>query len=195
MPEYPLNRLPKSENFIAAGLSVPCASIGLYSKKSQTSTAFAAGLTERTNLAPFGRNPNEVKMQITAELEFKVRDYECDMQGVVNNGVYQNYLEHARHELLQSRGLNFASITAEGINLVVVRAELDYRKSLRANDRFVIHSEMRRVSRLRFEFLQTIFRLPDEQLMLEARITGASVDARGRPCLPAALEQLFSGED
>jgi acyl-CoA thioester hydrolase len=130
-------------------------------------------------------------MQITAELEFKVRDYECDMQGVVNNGVYQNYLEHARHELLQSRGLNFANITAEGINLVVVRAELDYRKSLRANDRFVIRSEMRRVSRLRFEFLQNIFRLPDEQLMLEARITGTSVDATGRPCLPAALAQMF----
>ena len=73
-------------------------------------------------------------MQIEHELEFKVRDYECDMQGVVNNGVYQNYLEHARHELLQSRGVNFASVTAEGINLVVVRAELDYRKPLQANE-------------------------------------------------------------
>ena len=26
-------------------------------------------------------------------LKFKVRDYECDMQGIVNNSVYQNYLE------------------------------------------------------------------------------------------------------
>jgi acyl-CoA thioester hydrolase len=37
-------------------------------------------------------------------LEMKVRDYECDMQGIVNNAVYQNYLEWARHEYLLSRG-------------------------------------------------------------------------------------------
>ena len=134
-------------------------------------------------------------MQIEHELEFKVRDYECDMQGVVNNGVYQNYLEHARHELLQSRGVNFASVTAEGINLVVVRAELDYRKPLQANDRFVVRSLMQRVSKLRFEFLQNIYRLPDEQLMLEARITGAAVNSDGRPCLPAALQQIFDARE
>jgi acyl-CoA thioester hydrolase len=31
------------------------------------------------------------------KLEFEVRDYEYDLSGVVNNAVYQNYLEHARH--------------------------------------------------------------------------------------------------
>ncbi|NLI24182.1 MAG: acyl-CoA thioesterase, partial [Bacteroidales bacterium] len=29
------------------------------------------------------------------ELEMEVRDYECDIQGIVNNAVYMNYLEHA----------------------------------------------------------------------------------------------------
>ncbi len=130
-------------------------------------------------------------MQYRHELEFKVRDYECDMQGVVNNGVYQNYLEHARHEFLQAHGINFAQMTAQGINLVVIRAELDYRKSLASNDRFVVRSLLRRVSRIRFEFQQDIFRLPDESLMLAARITGTSVNANGRPHLPAALAALF----
>ena len=34
------------------------------------------------------------------ELAFSVRDYECDLQGIVNNAVYQNYYEHPRHQLL-----------------------------------------------------------------------------------------------
>lgn len=131
-------------------------------------------------------------MQYAHQLEFKVRDYECDMQGVVNNGVYQNYLEHARHEFLQSQGINFAEVTAAGINLVVIRAELDYKNSLVSNDRFVVRSLIRQVSRVRFEFQQDIFRLPDEKLMLAARITGTSLNQRGRPFVPELLADLFS---
>ncbi len=131
-------------------------------------------------------------MQYAHQLELKVRDYECDMQAVVNNGVYQNYLEHARHEFLQSRGINFAEVTAAGINLVVTRAELDYKNSLVSNDLFVVRSLVRQVSRVRFEFQQDIFRLPDETLILAARITGTSLNQQGRPFLPEILVQLFS---
>ena len=130
-------------------------------------------------------------MDYTHSLEFKVRDYECDLQGVVNNAVYQNYLEHARHELLIARGIDFAALTRAGIDLVVVRAELDYRRSLGSGDRFVVRSRVERVSRVRFEFRQDIFRLPDEQLMLSARITGTSLNARGRPQALEALATLF----
>ena len=124
-------------------------------------------------------------------IKLKVRDYECDMQAVVNNGVYQNYLEHARHEFLLSRGINFADVTLAGVNLVVIRAELDYKRSLRSNDSFEVRSLVRQVSRLRFEFQQDIYRLPDEQLMLAARITGTSLNADGKPFVPEILEKLF----
>ena len=130
-------------------------------------------------------------MQYTHSIEMQVRDYECDLQAVVNNAVYQNYLEHARHEFLRSRGIDFAEVTASGINLVVTRAELDYRKSLVSSDSFCVRSLLRQVSRLRFEFHQDIFRLPDETLMLSARITGTSVNQQGRPYIPEALQRLF----
>ena len=133
-------------------------------------------------------------MRYAHEIEFKVRDYECDIQGVVNNGVYQNYLEHARHEFLQSRSINFAEVTAAGINLVVTRVELDYKNSLVSNDHFVVRSLVRQVSRVRFEFRQDLFRIPDEKLMLAAIITGTSLNQRGRPFLPEFLNNLFSAE-
>lgn len=127
-------------------------------------------------------------------LEMAVRDYECDMQGIVNNSVYQNYLEHARHEFLKNIGVNFKDYTERGINLVVVRAELDYRSPLSSGDRFRVAVNLVRESRLKIAFLQDIYRIPDDRLILEAKITGTALNARNRPELPddlvAILERL-----
>ena len=131
-------------------------------------------------------------MQYAHAIELQVRDYECDLQGVVNNAVYQNYLEHARHEFLRSRGIDFADVTAAGINLVVTRALLDYRKSLVSGDIFSVRSLVRQASKLRFEFHQDIFRLPDETLMLSAVITGTSINRQGRPFMPEPLIGMFN---
>ena len=61
--------------------------------------------------------PEQPNEQYDFELTLDVRDYECDLQGVVNNAVYQNYLEHARHQYLQSLGLSFAGHIAESPGL------------------------------------------------------------------------------
>ena len=130
-------------------------------------------------------------MNYTHRLKFEVRDYECDMQGVVNNGVYQNYLEHARHEFLLSKGINFAELATNKINLVVIRAELDYRDSLRSGDSFEVCSNIQQISKVRFEFLQNIYRIADSKQMLQAKIIGTSLNERGRPFKLDALSLLF----
>ena len=43
-------------------------------------------------------------------IDLKVRDYECDLQGVVNNANYQHYMEHTRHEFLESLGENLSAL-------------------------------------------------------------------------------------
>ncbi len=124
-------------------------------------------------------------------LEMAVRDYECDLQGVVNNAVYQNYLEHARHEYLKSIGIDFAALAAEGINLVVVRVELDYKLSLTSGDRFVVEVRPERLSPVRIGFHQDIYRLPDRKLVIRGLVTGTALNAKGRPQLPKALTELL----
>jgi acyl-CoA thioester hydrolase len=124
--------------------------------------------------------------------EMTVRDYECDLQGIVNNGVYQNYLEHVRHLYLKSVGLDFAAYARKGINLVVVRAELDYRHPLTSGDRFLVGLTLVRESRLRFAFYQDILRLPDERPVLNAKIIGTALNERGRPILPPELDALLT---
>jgi len=122
--------------------------------------------------------------------EMAVRDYECDMQGVVNNAVYQNYLEHARHEFLKARGLDFAQLTADGIIVVVIRAEIDYRISLRSGDVFEVSVEPVQLSPLRLAFRQQI-RHRDGRVMLDALIITTAVNNRGRPWFPEQLNVLL----
>lgn len=123
------------------------------------------------------------------KLELEVRDYECDTQGIVNNAVYQNYLEHARHVFLRERGIDFIAYARKGVNLVVVRAELDYLYPLRYDDRFYITVSMERVSRIRYGFLQEIYRLADDKPILKARIIWTSLNEAGRPYFPKELEE------
>jgi len=123
-------------------------------------------------------------------LDFKVRDYECDMQGIVNNAVYFHYLEHARHEYLLSRDVDFAALAREKINLVVVRSEMDYKASLQSGDHFIVTVQYQLVSKLRLGFRQQVLRQQDGKLMLDAFITGTALNAQGKPFVPGFIGHL-----
>jgi acyl-CoA thioester hydrolase len=125
-------------------------------------------------------------------LDFEVRDYECDMEGIVNNAVYMQYLEHARHIYLKLKGFDFAVLTKSGINLVVIRSEVDYLYPLQSGDEFYVTASLERISRIRFGFSQDIFRLPDNKPILKAKIIGTSLNADGAPKYFKELEGLFS---
>ena len=127
----------------------------------------------------------------TLDLELKVRDYECDMDHVVNNAVYLNYLEHARHEFLVQIGINFGELSRRGTSLVVTRIEADFKASLTSGDSFVIRTSFSRQGRIRLLFKQGIYRLPDQRLMLSAVVTGTALNARGRPEIPAQIEEAL----
>jgi len=127
----------------------------------------------------------------SVKAEMEVRDYECDIEGIVNNAVYMNYLEHARHGFIRSKGFNFADLTQKGIHLVVIRIEADYLYPLRSGDKFYATASLERVSKLRFGFLQDIFRLPDDKLILTAKVIGTSLNAEGTPKYFEELERLY----
>ena len=124
------------------------------------------------------------------EIELEVRDYECDLQGIVNNSVYQNYLEHCRHKFLHHVGLDFAQLHNEGIDAVVIRAELDYKFPLRPADVFLVRLKIGKQGRLRIIFDQQVIRKHDEKLMVNARITTV-LTKNGRPVSPDILEEKF----
>jgi acyl-CoA thioester hydrolase len=124
-----------------------------------------------------------MKKNYQFELEFKVRDYECDLQGVVNNSVYQNYLEHTRHEFLDKAGLNFARMFEQGILAVVARADIQYKHPLKSGDTFVCRLNAAREG-IKYQFYQDIYRLPDEKLCIKACITTVTSVAGKLKVLP-----------
>ena len=124
------------------------------------------------------------------EIELQVRDYECDIQGIVNNAVYQNYLEHCRHRFLNYVGLDFARLHNNGIDAVVIRSELDYKFPLRPGDDFLVRLKMGKQGKLRIIFNQQIIRKSDEKLMVNARITTV-LTKNSRPILPDILMAKF----
>ena len=107
-------------------------------------------------------------MNFIYELEFKVRDYECDLQGIVNNANYQHYLEHTRHEFLLTHNLSFSQLHDEGIDVVVARVDIAYKNSLRSGDRFVSKLALAHEG-IKYTFYQNIYRLPDMQLCVRAK--------------------------
>ncbi len=92
------------------------------------------------------------------ELPLEVRDYELDIQGIVNNANYFHYYEHARHAFIHSRGLDFAAMHARGLDSVVYHAEIDYRESLRSGDRFTVRVRACREGRLKLVFEEVIMK-------------------------------------
>lgn len=103
------------------------------------------------------------------ETTMEVRDYECDIQGIVNNANYLHYTEHTRHLFLKERGLSFADMHNKGVDAVVARMKLNYKTPLRCNDRFRSCLNVRKEG-LRYVFTQDLYRLDDNRLCFRAEV-------------------------
>jgi acyl-CoA thioester hydrolase len=109
------------------------------------------------------------------QIELKVRDYECDLQGVVNNSNYQRYMEHTRHEFLESLGENFGRMHEKGVDAFVTRIDIKYKTSLRSGDRMLSCLNMKKEGpRLVFE--QDIYRASDGVLASSGRVEAVVVE-------------------
>lgn len=130
------------------------------------------------------------------ELEMKVRDYECDLQGIVNNANYQHYIEHTRHEFLLSAGISFAKLHEQGIDAVVARLKMAFKTPLKSGDRFVSKLYVRKEG-IRYVFYQDIYRLPDMKCVILSQVDAVClVDGRLAECgiLQKALEKYIPDE-
>ena len=120
----------------------------------------------------------------------KVRDYECDLQGIVNNANYQHYLEHTRHEFLSSIGVSFARLHEEGVDPVVARLTMSFKTPLRSGDEFISKLYLKKEG-IKYVFYQDIFRASDQKMVIKASVETVCV-VNGRLSDSTLFDEVFS---
>jgi len=113
------------------------------------------------------------------ECTLRVRTYECDSYGHVNNANYLNYLEYARYEFLRAIGFDYERAIASGYGVFVARVEIDYRKPAITDDELLIRSWPVKKGAVSGALVQEIRR--GEDLIAAAKVTWAFVDSSGMP--------------
>lgn len=104
------------------------------------------------------------------QIEMTTRDYECDVQGVVNNANYVHYLEATRHAWLLAEGFSFRKWHDEGIDVMVSEIDIHYKTPLRGQERFLSCLNLHRDG-ARFIFEQDIYRADDGRLCVSAEVS------------------------
>ena len=126
------------------------------------------------------------------EITMEVRDHELDRFGVVNNAVYQNYLEHARHAFLASRGISLTHLLEEKFRPVITRIDLEYLLPLQSGDSFSVQLWLTRLTRVKFQFFQQIQKIPSMQSTTRAQVIGTFLGPNDRPVMPKKMKTLHT---
>ena len=119
-------------------------------------------------------------MKYIFETRMEVRDYECDIEGIVNNANYLHYTEHTRHLFLRSLGVSFAKLHEQGIDAVIHSMKLQYKVPLRCDDEFISRLNLKKDG-LKYMFYQDIYRASDEQLCFRASTAPATSNSVSAP--------------
>ena len=123
-------------------------------------------------------------------LPMKVRDYEVDSQGIVNNAVYLHYMEHTRHEFCQWAGTTFRDMQQEGLDPVLREVHITYLSPLRLGEEFVSRLNLRRDG-ARFVFDQEIVHHPSGTPAARAEVTVVTLQ-NGRLTKGDRLAEAFA---
>ena len=119
---------------------------------------------------------------MTAEpfrVRIRVRGYELDVNGHLNQAVYLQYAEHARWELVRAAGVSQEKLLAAGLGPVVLETTIRYHRELRDGDEVDVSCAFGWGSGKTFRVSQDI-RLTDGALAAEVRGVGGLLNLSER---------------
>jgi len=105
------------------------------------------------------------------QLEFKVRDYECNRYGDITNATFQYYIEHTIHEFLKEKlGFDFAKLHLNGVDPVVYKIDINYINPLKSGDSFFCRLNMGLEGCIRVLYFVDIYQKAQDILMCSSEV-------------------------
>ena len=126
------------------------------------------------------------------EFLYKIRYAETDQMGIVHHANYLLYLEQARIEWLERKGINYSQLERDGIMLPVYDIEISYHKPLVFGDSVKVQVNCSKPSGVRIGFDYKLFNMNDEHIAT-AKVILVFMSAKTRKPIrcPEELFEVF----
>ena len=117
---------------------------------------------------------------------------DTDCGGVVYYANYLKYFERARTEYLEQRGHSVVQLLNEGMQFMVVHAELDYRSPARYGDTLTVATSIPHVGTASITFAHVLQERETGRVVVEGSAKLVAVDMEGKPKrLPKSLVEAM----
>lgn len=120
-------------------------------------------------------------MLSSALMEKRIYYHDTDAGGVVYYANYLKYLEEARTEFLEQRGLNVSALRKAGFLYAVRKCALNYRLPARYGETIVCGARLKKVTAAQMIFEQTITNRETQQVLVEAEVSLVSLNEEFKP--------------
>lgn len=127
-------------------------------------------------------------------MEKKIYYHDTDAGGVVYYANYLKYLEEARTEFLENKGLDLALLRDRKFFYAVNKCSIVYRAPARYGDTIRVDTSLKEVTAVRMFFDQKIYDKKTQKLLAEAEVSLVSLDKNFKPTpIPEDLKRkMFS---
>jgi acyl-CoA thioester hydrolase len=114
-------------------------------------------------------------------MEKRIFYHDTDAGGIVYYGQYLCYLEEARTEFLEKKGMSVQMFKERGLVYAVRQCNVSYRSPARYGDTLICDAKLKKVGAAQLVFDQTIHHKEDGRLMVEAEVSLVCLNSDFKP--------------
>ncbi len=114
-------------------------------------------------------------------MEKRIFYHDTDAGGIVYYGNYLKYLEEARTEFLENKGLSVAMFRNRGMIYAVRKCSITYRSPARYGDILICDARLKKITAAQLIFDQFVHEKQTKRLVVEAEVTLACLNKDFKP--------------